>query len=818
MAQKFIVPITVKQLSSPSSDGITVFVDGDAFARFQVQAGGRLVWGDGSVAGDTNLYRDGVNVLKTDDTFKAPTLFVDDIEIDTTGATTGVVLMFNGTKFGPSAFSLDNLSDVVITAPAEFQTLEYNGTNWVNEYSSVVSYVRNAESTTLTKGTCVYLFAATGDHASVKRADNSSDTTSSKTIGLVAANIAANENGPVITRGYVKGMDLSVGYAPGDVLWLGEGGAFTKTKPTAPDHLVFIGVVVRPTSNGIIYVATQNGYELDELHNVSIDPNDLADGDVLRYNSSTALWENSQVVGPTGPTGAAGTTGPTGPAGQDGQSSSFYDYKIDTTTTSGNPGTGLIAYNNANQAAATQLQINHIDQDGYDIDLFLAMVKENDTIYIQDAVNSANSQTFRVTGAPTDYGNSYITFPVTQTASTGTGATGFADDLSVLLVIANVGPTGPMGPTGATGATGAASTVPGPTGATGATGPTGSPGYIGADGATGPTGPMGPTGMAGPTGQAGATGPTGNTGPTGADALWNFTGEYNVGSSYAVGDIATYNGQTWYRIHANGGNTGDTPVEGTFWTLLASMGDTGPTGPTGVLGPTGAQGDVGPTGPTGSQGIQGEVGSTGPTGESGPTGPTGAVGATGSIGATGPSGSTGPTGADGKITINQSTPPASPYEGQLWFDSETIKTFVYYDSYWIEVGSSEVGTLYNRSTFSVITSSLAPNASQNVSITGYKSYVLLSMYTSAAAWIRVYTDTASRTADEARGIGQDPLNGSGVIAEIVTTGTSTQKITPFVFGGNLESPPTNDIYLRITNLSNTTTPITVELKIIRLEI
>ncbi len=75
------------------------------------------------------------------------------------------------------AGSLDNLSDVVITSPEEFQTLEYNGTQWVNQYASVVTYVRNAEATTLTTGTVVYLFGATGDHATVKLADNDSDAT-----------------------------------------------------------------------------------------------------------------------------------------------------------------------------------------------------------------------------------------------------------------------------------------------------------------------------------------------------------------------------------------------------------------------------------------------------------------------------------------------------------------------------------------------------------------------------------------------------------------------------------------------------------------
>jgi hypothetical protein len=72
-------------------------------------------------------------------------------------------------------------------------------------------------------------------------------------------------------------------------------------------------------------------------------------------------------------------------------------------------------------------------------------------------------------------------------------------------------------------------------------------------------------------------------GEPGADALWNFTGAYNAGLPYAVGDVATYNGETWYRIDAHGGNLGDTPSEGTFWTKLAAKGADGGGGGGGSL-------------------------------------------------------------------------------------------------------------------------------------------------------------------------------------------------------------------------------------------
>lgn len=295
----FLERIKARKFASAASTAVDVGVDGDTQARLTIDAGGKVTWGDGGTVGDTNLYRDAANVLKTDDTLKVPTLFVDGIEIDTTGAVSQDVLLFNGTKFtaasatfGGGANALNDLTDVTVSAPEKYQTLVYDGTSWINEFPTTVSLVNNAEATTLQIGEVVYLFGNVGNHASVKRADNDSDVTSSKTVGMVSTAIPSGGNGPVVTRGYVTGMDLSSGYTAGDILWLGESGGFTKTKPTAPEHLVFVGIVVRATNNGIIYVACQNGYELDELHDVSISA-PLSNGQFLKFNGS--LWVNDEI-------------------------------------------------------------------------------------------------------------------------------------------------------------------------------------------------------------------------------------------------------------------------------------------------------------------------------------------------------------------------------------------------------------------------------------------------------------------------------------------------------------------------------------------
>ena len=155
---------------------------------------------------------------------------------------------------------------------------------------TLVAYVTNAEAVTITKGQAVYLFSATGDRASVKLAYNTADAASAKTFGLVAENIAAGQAGFVMCQGVVYQMDTST-YTAGDSLYLGAtAGALTATKPYAPNHLVYIGTVEKANAgNGQIYVRVQNGYELDELHNVSAQS--PTNGQTIVYNSSTSLWE-----------------------------------------------------------------------------------------------------------------------------------------------------------------------------------------------------------------------------------------------------------------------------------------------------------------------------------------------------------------------------------------------------------------------------------------------------------------------------------------------------------------------------------------------
>jgi hypothetical protein len=207
----------------------------------------------------------------------------------------------------------------------------------------------------------------------------------------------------------------------------------------------------------------------------------------------------------------------------------LFDYNADTSATSGDPGAGDIRWNNATQINATTLFIDHLDINSNDIDVFIALLKADDFIIIQDRNVHTNFQKFKVTAAATILGG-YSSLPVVLDSSGGTGTTNFSNFEALALLLITVGLQGATGPTGATGATGPT----GSAGATGATGPTGANGAIGATGPTGAEGATGPTGAAGATGPTGANGAIGATGPTGLDGS-----AVNTGATGPTGPIGT---------------------------------------------------------------------------------------------------------------------------------------------------------------------------------------------------------------------------------------------------------------------------------------
>jgi hypothetical protein len=193
------------------------------------------------------------------------------------------------------------------------------GLSWQDNYADWTSVVKhivknNGLSGTITKGTAVYVTGSNGTNMLVGRASNVSEATSSKTMGLMQSDITTTgttQTGFVVTEGLLAGLNTA-GQTAGDPVWLGVNGALIYgliNKPYAPANLVFIGIVTKISAgNGEIFVNVQNGFELNEIHDVDLKTTIPVNGDILGFNGT--LWVNKTIAGWLGytPANASGTT------------------------------------------------------------------------------------------------------------------------------------------------------------------------------------------------------------------------------------------------------------------------------------------------------------------------------------------------------------------------------------------------------------------------------------------------------------------------------------------------------------------------------
>jgi hypothetical protein len=179
-----------------------------------------------------------------------------------------------------------------------------------SDYTSTLKHTVKA-GVAITKGQAVYVTSADGTNMIVGLASNTTEATSSKTMGLIDTTVAANGFTSVITEGLLAGLN-TLGATAGDPVWLGTGGNLIyglTNKPYAPAHLVFIGIVTRVNANnGEIFVKVQNGFELKEIHDVDLITTAPINGHLLGYNGT--LWVNKTIAGWLGytPANASGTT------------------------------------------------------------------------------------------------------------------------------------------------------------------------------------------------------------------------------------------------------------------------------------------------------------------------------------------------------------------------------------------------------------------------------------------------------------------------------------------------------------------------------
>ena len=152
--------------------------------------------------------------------------------------------------------------------------------------------VYNAEASNLTRGQVVYISGSQGNRIAVKLASATYEAGSANTLGLVYDRIGAGEEGYIITEGPIYKLNTNT-LTAGATLYLSTtAGAYTQTAPAAPNHRVILGFVERVDATvGSIYVKVDNGYEIDELHNVLI-TQPTSSGDLFILSGS--VWTNSR--------------------------------------------------------------------------------------------------------------------------------------------------------------------------------------------------------------------------------------------------------------------------------------------------------------------------------------------------------------------------------------------------------------------------------------------------------------------------------------------------------------------------------------------
>lgn len=159
--------------------------------------------------------------------------------------------------------------------------------------SSLITRCENRTGSALPKMTVVYINGGHGNRPTIQKSIASSEGGSSKTYGVTASQINDNSAGDVVVFGALIDVDTDqFGAVEGSTLYLSPSvsGNLTTTKPTAPNHMVAVGKIVRNhNTQGIIEVSIQNGFELEELHNVAT--TGAVSGQFLKYDGS--LWRNN---------------------------------------------------------------------------------------------------------------------------------------------------------------------------------------------------------------------------------------------------------------------------------------------------------------------------------------------------------------------------------------------------------------------------------------------------------------------------------------------------------------------------------------------
>lgn len=245
-----------------------------------------------------------------------PTQAMFDAKVPYTGATGNVNLGEFGVRAGylqvdttPTNTPTDQ-GTMYWDDNAETVALIMNGTiQKVGE--DVFFHVKNQSGSSIPKGTAVMFAGTDGNSGKMLIAPFLADGTypSQYFMGVTSEVIANGDEGKVFHFGKMRGINTSA-FQDGDLLYASTtvAGGFQTAVPVAPNNIILVAAVINAANNGVIMIRPSIGSNINNDEGVKI--TNPTNGQVLKYNSTSGLWENStDVIGTGTVTSVAATAG-----------------------------------------------------------------------------------------------------------------------------------------------------------------------------------------------------------------------------------------------------------------------------------------------------------------------------------------------------------------------------------------------------------------------------------------------------------------------------------------------------------------------------
>jgi hypothetical protein len=289
----FDTRLTTKDTGDLTEGSNLYYTDARVDARIGLQSGGNLDLSQkttSDLAEGTNLYYTDARVDAEIDSYVSGgtgvTVSSGVISIDQSVGTTDSVV-FDDVEVNSLTFG--STPDTVVTWNSTYGTLQTALPSFDLQLGQQTVYYAKA-SVAITKGEVVMFNGIQGDHPLITLADTSASGFMPEWVmGIAAQDLSTNDFGYVVAFGQLAGVSTT-SYTAGDLLYLDNStaGALTTTEPSAGDHSILMAAALNSTNNGTILIRPTHKPEVDELHGVSI--TSKASGDLLKWDGSN--WVN----------------------------------------------------------------------------------------------------------------------------------------------------------------------------------------------------------------------------------------------------------------------------------------------------------------------------------------------------------------------------------------------------------------------------------------------------------------------------------------------------------------------------------------------